>query len=86
MTLLEAIPARHSVRAYTDRPIPPEAAEQLRAELQAGNQAGGLHMQLVTDDPAAFDGLPVDREPYRLKLTGVTPYENGAVWLRYVVK
>ena len=57
MTLLDAIPARHSVRAYTDRPIPPEAAEQLRAELQAGNQAGGLHMQLVTDDPAAFDGL-----------------------------
>lgn len=30
---------------------------------------------------AAFDGLPMDREPYRLKLTGVTPYENGAVWL-----
>ena len=57
MTLLEAIPARHSVRAYTGRSIPPEAAEQLRAELQAGNQAGGLHMQLVTDDPAAFDGL-----------------------------
>ena len=57
MTLLDAIPARHSVRAYTDRPIPPEAAEQLRAELQAGNQAGGLHMQLVTDDPAAFEGL-----------------------------
>lgn len=57
MTLLDAIPARHSVRAYTDRPIPPEAAEQLRAELQAGNQAGGLHMHLVTDDPAAFEGL-----------------------------
>ncbi|MDY5096454.1 MAG: dihydrofolate reductase family protein [Oscillospiraceae bacterium] len=35
---------------------------------------------------AAFDGLPMDREPYRLKLTGVTPYENGAVWLRYAVK
>ena len=35
---------------------------------------------------AAFDGLPVDREPYRLKLTGVTPYEHGAVWLRYAVK
>lgn len=35
---------------------------------------------------AAFDGLPVDREPYRLKLTGVTPYENDAVWLRYAVK
>lgn len=35
---------------------------------------------------AAFDGLPVDREPYQLKLTGVTPYEDGAVWLRYAVK
>lgn len=35
---------------------------------------------------AAFDGLPMDREPYQLKLTGVTPYEDGAVWLRYAVK
>lgn len=35
---------------------------------------------------AAFDGLTMDREPYQLKLTGVTPYEDGAVWLRYAVK
>lgn len=44
------------------------------------------HRMTVLGMAAAFDGLPMDREPYRLKLTGVTPYENGAVWLRYAVK
>lgn len=29
---------------------------------------------------------PWTGEPYQLKLTGVTPYEDGAVWLRYAVK
>lgn len=57
MTLLDAIPARHSVRAYTDRPIPPEAAEQSGPSCRPATRPGGLHMQLVTDDPAAFDGL-----------------------------
>lgn len=32
---------------------------------------------------AAFDGLPMDAEPTRLKLQSVKAYEDGAVWLRY---
>ena len=35
---------------------------------------------------ASFDGLPMDREPFSLKLDSATPYENGVVWLRYHVK
>lgn len=35
---------------------------------------------------AVFDGLPMDAEPTQLKLTCVTPYDDGAVWLRYQVK
>ncbi|MDO4920451.1 MAG: dihydrofolate reductase family protein [Phascolarctobacterium sp.] len=34
---------------------------------------------------AAFDGLPMDREPFALKLSKVTTYDDGAVWLRYLV-
>lgn len=34
---------------------------------------------------AAFDGLSMDTEPVLLKLQGVTPYEDGAVWLRYTL-
>lgn len=35
---------------------------------------------------AMFDGLPMDREPYQLKLESVKPFDDGAVWLRYKVK
>ena len=35
---------------------------------------------------AVFDGLPQGRPVTPLKLTGVQPYESGAVWLRYAVE
>ena len=35
---------------------------------------------------AMFDGLPMDREPYQLKLESVKPFDDGAIWLRYKVK
>lgn len=35
---------------------------------------------------AAFDGLPMDREPFRLKLVESKVFDNGAVFLRYQVK
>ena len=56
MELMEAMKTRHSVRQYTDRPIPAEAVAALRVEIDACNRAGGLHIQLVTDEPAAFGG------------------------------
>lgn len=34
---------------------------------------------------AVFDGLPKDRPVTRLKLKSVTPYDSGAVWIRYGV-
>ena len=57
MDLMEAIRARHSVRAYTDRPVAHDAADALRREIEACNREGGLHIQLVTDEPAAFSGM-----------------------------
>lgn len=57
MELMEAIKCRHSVRQYTDKPIETEILNALRAEIAACNEEGGLHIQLVTDEPKAFDGF-----------------------------
>ena len=57
MTLLEAIEARHSVRKYTDEPIPEVVLTMLRNKVQEINKEAGLHVQLVTDEPKAFNGF-----------------------------
>lgn len=70
MELMEAICARHSVRSYTDQPIAPEALDALRAEIAACNREGGLHIQLVADEPNAFGGMMA----HYGKFTGVRNY------------
>lgn len=55
MTLLEAIDARHSVRAYTGAPIPPETRALLDAFAADCSREGGLDMFIRYDDPAGFD-------------------------------
>lgn len=57
MDLLTAMQARHSVREYLEKPIPEELCAQLRAVLEECNREGGLHFQLVTNEPQAFDGF-----------------------------
>ena len=57
MELMEAIRSRHSVRQYTDKPIPPETLAALAAEVSRCNEAGGIHIQLVHDEPEAFRGI-----------------------------
>ena len=57
MTLIEAIEARHSVRRYKDDPIPPEVLSILRDKVAEVNGLGGLHVQLVTEEPKAFSGV-----------------------------
>lgn len=32
---------------------------------------------------ALFDGIDIDRKPYRLKLNNLKKYDNGVVWLSY---
>jgi len=34
----------------------------------------------------AFDGLPMDREPFQLKLQSVKSFDDGAVWMRYLTQ
>ena len=54
MTLQEAIAARHSVRRFQEKPIETEIVKRLNEEIALCNQEGGLHIQLVTDEPKAF--------------------------------
>lgn len=54
---MEAMKERHSVRQYEDRPLDQNAVAALQEEISACNREGGLHIQLVTNEPKAFDGL-----------------------------
>ena len=55
MTILEAIDARHSVRAYQDKPIDKETRRQLDAFLADCNRESGLNIFIRYDDPDGFD-------------------------------
>ena len=55
MTIMEAIDARHSVRAYQDRPIDQETRKQLDAFVKECNLASDLHIFIRYDDPDGFD-------------------------------
>ena len=56
MTIQEAIDARHSVRAYKEQPLTEEVAKRLEEEIAAVNQKGNLHVQLILNEPKAFQG------------------------------
>lgn len=56
MNLLEAINARHSVRAYRETPLGEEVVAVLREKIDACNRTDSLHIQLVMDEPKAFMG------------------------------
>ena len=55
MTVLEAIDARHSVRAYKTEPIPEEVRTQLNDYVADCNTEGNLNISIQYDDPAGFD-------------------------------
>lgn len=57
MNLMEAMKARHSVRQYKNKPLDAEVISALQTEITACNQESGLHIQLVTDEPKAFDSF-----------------------------
>jgi hypothetical protein len=53
----EAIKGRHSVRSFTDEKIEGDVKAALEEEISRCNVEGGLNMQLVTDEPGAFDSF-----------------------------
>ena len=56
MTIQEAIEARHSVRAYKDQPLSEEIVKVLEEEIVKLNNEGQLHIQLICNEPKAFQG------------------------------
>ena len=56
MTLLEAIEARHSVRAYKNQPLTEDIVKALEDKIAELNKEGQLHMQLILNEPKAFQG------------------------------
>ena len=56
MTLQEAIQARHSVRAYKNESLAEDVVKVLKEQIATLNHEGNLHMQLILDEPKAFQG------------------------------
>ncbi len=57
MTIMDAIAERHSVRAYTTKPLDYETWDALDRYIAEVNEKSGLSFTLVTDDPTAFTSL-----------------------------
>ena len=57
MDLLQAMKERHSVRSYTEQPIEGKIKEDLTAFVEQCSRESGLHLQLVLDEPDAFQSL-----------------------------
>lgn len=70
MNVSEAMRARHSVRQYTDRPLEADVIAALKKEIDTCNKESGLHIQLVVNEPKAFDGFMA----HYGKFSGVTDY------------
>lgn len=70
MNLTQAMAQRHSVRSYNDKKIEGEVKEKLEQEIKECNKESGLHLQLVLNEPKAFDGFMA----HYGKFSGVTNY------------
>ena len=57
MTESEAIQARHSVRKYLDKPIEAEKIEAIQKCIDLCNREGGVHFQLIANEPEAFSSI-----------------------------
>lgn len=68
--LIEAMNARHSVRQYMEKPLEAEVIEILKKEINDCNRESGLHIQLVVNEPKAFEGFMA----HYGKFSGVTNY------------
>lgn len=54
MDIKEAVEKRHSVRQYLDKPIDDEKTQILEKQIEKCNQAGDLNIQLILNEPRAF--------------------------------
>ena len=56
--IITAMENRHAVRTYDpEKKIPKEITDKLREKIDLLNAESKLHIQLVTDEPKAFDSF-----------------------------
>ena len=70
MDMITAMKERHSVRSYKNEPIADELLAVLQDEIDDCNNEGNLHIQLITNEPKAFDSFMA----HYGKFSGVTNY------------
>ena len=70
MNIWGAMQSRHAVRKYTNRKIVGEVLEELHKEVEACNLESGMNIQLITDEPKAFNSLMAKLAGFR----GVSNY------------
>ena len=70
MNLTKAMEERHSVRQYQNKPLEKDAILTLQEEIEVCNKKSGLHIQLVMNEPKAFDSFMA----HYGKFSGVTNY------------
>lgn len=69
--IIEAMKQRHAVREYDgDRKIEQDKLDILNERISSINRESGLHIQLVTAEPKAFDGFMA----HYGKFSGITNY------------
>lgn len=54
MITLEQMKQRHSVRQFIDKSLEADAVAALNQEIDACNKESGMHIQLITNEPEAF--------------------------------
>lgn len=54
MDTMELMRQRHSVRQFTDKALDEGIIKILQKEIDACNHEGGMHIQLITNEPEAF--------------------------------
>lgn len=70
MDLLNAMEERHSVRSYSSKKIEGEVKDKLQSFIKECNKESGLNMQLVLNEPNAFDSFMA----HYSKFSGVKNY------------
>lgn len=59
MNQIEIMKERHSVRQYKNQPLGADLIKMLTDEINVCNEESGLHIQLVVNEPKAFDRFMV---------------------------
>lgn len=70
MDIIEAIKTRHSVRSYAGSAIDEITIKELETEIESCNKESGLSIQLIKNEPKAFDS----KMAHYGKFSGVSNY------------